>query len=638
MDYTTLGRTELKVSVAGLGCGGFSRLGLNTGGTETSAIAIIHAALDQGVNLLDTAAPYDTEGVVGKAIKSVPRDRVVITTKSSVMRGGDRWTPERVVASLDNSLRELGIDCIDVFQLHAVPPSGYDYVRDVIAPVLLKEREKGKFRFLGITETSPNDLEHQMLLRAIPDGIWDVVMVAFHLMSQNTREAVFPATLQHRVGTLLMFAVRSIFARARARGRGDEGAGGAGQGAAVAGRRPRSARLPDPSRRRHQPDRCGVSLCAARARRGCRAVRHRRSGASALEHRIDPAAAVAAGGPRQAEVAVQPSARRRPGVAAAPTRRNEGSNVMKLAKIEDLHCDAGWRTFSFLKLTTDDGLVGWSEYTEADGSRGLTAVIRGLAEPLIGLDPRPVQQIASMLWVRQVQAPGGVNSRAIAAIENALLDIKGKALGVPVYELFGGPVRERIPVYWSHCGSYRVRNHELVGVPPLRTYDDIAALGAEVKRRGFKALKTNILPFDGEKLTNFGPGFGRSPGWPELNVDRKTLQAVRDLLGAFRAGAGPEMGLHLDVNYHFKTEGYLQIAKAVAPFDMTWLEIDTWDPQSLALIRRAAPCPIASLESVCGRRAFRPFFDAYATDVAIIDVIWNGFLESIKIAVDGRGV
>ena len=66
---------------------------------------------------------------------------------------------------------------------------------------------------------------------------------------------------------------------------------------------------------------------------------------------------------------------------------------------------------------------------------------------------------------------------------------------------------------------------------------------------------------------------------------------------------------------------------------MTWLEIDTWDPQSLALIRsKAAPCPIASLESVCGRRAFRPFFDAYAQDVAIIDVIWNGFLESIKIA------
>jgi aryl-alcohol dehydrogenase-like predicted oxidoreductase len=213
MEYTTLGRTELKVSVAGLGCGGFSRLGLSTGGTEASAIAIIHAALDSGVNLLDTAAPYGTEAVVGKAIKPVPRNQVVIATKSPVIRGGERWTPERVVASLDNSLRELGVDCIDVFQLHAVPPSGYDYVRDVIAPVLLREKAKGKFRFLGITETAPNDLEHAMLLRAIPDGMWDVAMVAFHLMNQNTREAVFPATLKHRIGTLLMFAVRSIFAR-----------------------------------------------------------------------------------------------------------------------------------------------------------------------------------------------------------------------------------------------------------------------------------------------------------------------------------------------------------------------------------------------------------------------------------------
>ena len=212
MEYTTLGRTGLRVSVAGLGCGGFSRLGLNTGGTEASAIAIIHAALDLGVNLLDTAAPYATEGVVGKALKGVRRDKVVIATKSSVLRGGERYTPERVVASLDNSLRELGVDCIDVFQLHAVPPSGYDYVRDTIAPVLLREKERGKFRFLGITETSPNDLEHAMLLRAVPDGVWDVVMVSFHLMSQNTREKVFPATLRHRVGTLLMFAVRSIFA------------------------------------------------------------------------------------------------------------------------------------------------------------------------------------------------------------------------------------------------------------------------------------------------------------------------------------------------------------------------------------------------------------------------------------------
>ena len=93
------------------------------------------------------------------------------------------------------------------------------------------------------------------------------------------------------------------------------------------------------------------------------------------------------------------------------------------------------------------------------------------------------------------------------------------------------------------------------------------------------------------------------------------------------------MGMHLDVNYHFKTEGFLQIAKAVAPFDLTWLEIDTHDPQSLALIRRDAPCPIASLrDAAAGAATSGRIFEPTPTDVAIVDVIWNGFLESIKIA------
>src|SRR5258707_6017836 len=187
---------------------------------------------------------------------------------------------------------------------------------------------------------------------------------------------------------------------------------------------------------------------------------------------------------------------------------------MKIVKFEDLHCDAGWRTFSFLKVTTDDGLIGWSEYTEADGSTGLTSVIHGMAEALIGQDPRPVQAISSLLYIKTQQAPNGVNQRAIAAIENALLDIKGKALGVPVYELVGGPVRTRIPVYWSHCGTYRVRNHQDVGKPQIRTYDEVAALGAEVKAKGFKALKTNILTSDGKTLAGLRPGLRRTPGLP----------------------------------------------------------------------------------------------------------------------------
>jgi aryl-alcohol dehydrogenase-like predicted oxidoreductase len=213
MEYTTLGRTGLKVSVAGLGTGGFSRLGLGTGKDEAHAIGIIRAALDLGVNLFDTAAAYGTEPVLGKALRGTPRDKVVVCTKAPFGISTASASPERAVASLDRSLKELGTDYIDVYQLHGVSPAAYGHARDVIAPALLREKEKGKFRHLGITETGPGDLPHEMVQQACRDGLWEVAMIAFHMMHQNARANVFPLTRKHRVGTLLMFAVRNIFSR-----------------------------------------------------------------------------------------------------------------------------------------------------------------------------------------------------------------------------------------------------------------------------------------------------------------------------------------------------------------------------------------------------------------------------------------
>jgi aryl-alcohol dehydrogenase-like predicted oxidoreductase len=213
MEYVTLGRTGLKVSVAGLGCGGFSRLGLGTGKSNAEAVALIRQALDMGVNLLDTAAAYGTEAVVGEAIKHVPRVDVVIATKAWIPRSEGRHAAERAVASLDNSLRRLATDYIDIFQLHGVMPEAYEQACEVIAPALLKEQAKGKLRHLGVTEAASEDPEHDMLQRAVEGEVWDVVMVAFHMMHQNARAKVFPRTIANRVGTLLMFAVRNIFSR-----------------------------------------------------------------------------------------------------------------------------------------------------------------------------------------------------------------------------------------------------------------------------------------------------------------------------------------------------------------------------------------------------------------------------------------
>ena len=211
MQYTTLGKTGLRVSVAGLGTGGFSRMGLKSGKTEDEAARLILDAVDLGVNFIDTAPPYGTEGVVGKALKSVPRDSVVVATKSTVRRGGEWWTPERVVASLDNSLRLLGTDYVDVFNLHAVDPDMYDYALGTLAPALVAQREKGKIRHFGLAENPIVDFTNETLKRALRGPVWEVFMVGFHMMHQGARENVFAATRENGVGTLLMFAVRSIF-------------------------------------------------------------------------------------------------------------------------------------------------------------------------------------------------------------------------------------------------------------------------------------------------------------------------------------------------------------------------------------------------------------------------------------------
>jgi aryl-alcohol dehydrogenase-like predicted oxidoreductase len=212
MEYVELGATGLEVGVAGLGCGGNSRLGLGTGSSENDAVGLVRAAFDLGVNLFDTAEAYGTEGVVGRAAKEIGRDKVVISSKSRIRFGERVLDGAGVVENLEASLDRLGTDYVDVFHLHAIPPNLYDHVLEEILPSLLRAKQNGKIRHLGITETSPSDHEQRMLRRALSaESCWEVVMFAFHMMNQGARGNVFPNTLKRRVGTLLMFVVRNIF-------------------------------------------------------------------------------------------------------------------------------------------------------------------------------------------------------------------------------------------------------------------------------------------------------------------------------------------------------------------------------------------------------------------------------------------
>ena len=128
---------------------------------------------------------------------------------------------------------------------------------------------------------------------------------------------------------------------------------------------------------------------------------------------------------------------------------------MRITSIELLHADGGWRTISYLKLSTDEGLTGWSEFNETVWNPGLTPVLQAVSAAAIGRDPRAFASIAAVLHATLKLAPGGVGCQAVAAVENACIDVAAKAAGVPAWRLLGGAVRERIPVYWSHAGLFR---------------------------------------------------------------------------------------------------------------------------------------------------------------------------------------
>ena len=307
---------------------------------------------------------------------------------------------------------------------------------------------------------------------------------------------------------------------------------------------------------------------------------------------------------------------------------------MKVRSIETRHCDAGWRNYHFVKLTTEDGVVGWSEYDEHQGAIGVSAVVEKLAPMVIGERVHDIERTRERLHARARQSMSGVMAMGIGAIENALLDAKAKTLGVPCHDLLGGKVRDRVRVYWSHCGTWRIARPDFYP-PAITTLDGVRALGREVRERGFTGLKTNIFDFtavpSGGSVRGWSPGFGR-PYAPDRNVEGNIARALRSHLEAFREGAGEAMDILLDLNYNANSEGYRRILRSLADFDLFWVEIDTEHPEALADVRAMSPHTIASCESLITLPAFLPYFRLRAMDVAIIDVVWNGVWQSVKIA------
>jgi aryl-alcohol dehydrogenase-like predicted oxidoreductase len=209
VEQRTLGRTGLSVSILGLGAGGNSRLGLTSGQTEEHAAEVVRAALDLGITLIDTARGYHTERAIGRALRGRRRQGVTLSSKSPYLdERGQLLTPQAFADNLETSLRELGVEMIDIYFIHGLSLPYYEASRERFLPVLERARQMGKIRFFGITEAFESDTRHAMLQRAVKDNDWDVIMVGFNLLNPSARERVLAVTRQKGTGTLNMFAVR----------------------------------------------------------------------------------------------------------------------------------------------------------------------------------------------------------------------------------------------------------------------------------------------------------------------------------------------------------------------------------------------------------------------------------------------
>jgi aryl-alcohol dehydrogenase-like predicted oxidoreductase len=183
----------------------------------------VRHALDVGVNLIDTAADYkESEAILGRALRGVPRDRYVMCTKFKAerrVRGAtgsgatELKAAQEMIDSLERSLHRLQTDCVDVFQIHGVPVELYESIRDRFVPVLRRLQAEGKCRFIGITDAFSDQDGRTQLVRAALEDDFDTIMVGYNLLTPGPRDDVFPAALQHDRGVIVMCAVRRAIAR-----------------------------------------------------------------------------------------------------------------------------------------------------------------------------------------------------------------------------------------------------------------------------------------------------------------------------------------------------------------------------------------------------------------------------------------
>jgi galactonate dehydratase len=302
--------------------------------------------------------------------------------------------------------------------------------------------------------------------------------------------------------------------------------------------------------------------------------------------------------------------------------------VLTITNIKTFLVDGGFRPWTFVKIETSDGTVGWGDCTDWGTPKPVVAMVERMAETIIGRDPMQAEAIWWDLDAMSVRHTGGIAFKAMSGIDSALWDIRGKVLNAPVWQLLGGKLRDELRLYWSHFGSTRATRWERLGLTRLETTNDLRALAEEAKAKGYTAVKTNLFPLtdrpDAMPVNIRTAAAG--------NLPEPTKRNAEAIVGTLREAFGPDVGIALDVAFRFKLGGAIKLGQALEPYDLMWLEAETFDPDALQLIRTSTKTTICTGESLFGTMGFRPYLERHAQDVIMPDLAWNGITMGKKIA------
>ena len=273
---------------------------------------------------------------------------------------------------------------------------------------------------------------------------------------------------------------------------------------------------------------------------------------------------------------------------------------MKIKDVQTLTVWGGRRNWVLVKILTDTELVGWGEATLEGKERTVEAAISELSGILIGEDPLAVEHHWQRLYRHGFWRGGVVLNSAIAGLDQALWDLRGKAWGVPVYKLLGGPVREHIRLY-THVGIYQPE--EMVE-DALRDVED-----------GFTAMKTGSWRGD--------------MALPE----RERLERFTERVASLREAVGPSIDIMIDDHGRGRPASAARLMRALVPYDLFFLEETTQpdDFESLERVRAAdPPMDIAMGERLYSKYDYRPLLEKRLVDVIQPDICHAGGISEVK--------